>query len=250
MRSYGQTIISRVYCTSRPRSSIRPDLGKFGATPKADYNSSVRPQWPEMQSQADHVGGRDPSRANPNVYPVPMSKEREPALQAYDMVAEKASILYQAGKRIAITAEGDAGIYSSSGYILGRLNDLGVETVRTAGIPAFVAAAALAKVILTEGEESLLIPSVCHLGQASSFSDREWYDSRTNEMLTINRCNQEAIHQGPHLSWHYFESIGYSRRIPHHRSTRNPISSLSLLLPDHCTQVAMRDIINSRIKSY
>ncbi|MDY6121988.1 MAG: precorrin-2 C(20)-methyltransferase [Porphyromonas sp.] len=143
-------------------------------------------------------------------YTLPMSKEREPALQAYDMVAEKASILYQAGKRIAITAEGDAGIYSSSGYILGRLNDLGVETVRTAGIPAFVAAAALAKVILTEGEESLLIlPSVTSAKHLLS-------QIESGTTVVLMKCSQstdvikEAIHQGPHLSWHYFESIGYS----------------------------------------
>lgn len=47
-------------------------------------------------------------------FPLPMSKQREKALSAYDEVYMESSTLRQQGKKVCIVAEGDAGFYSSN----------------------------------------------------------------------------------------------------------------------------------------
>ncbi|GAD05531.1 precorrin-2 C(20)-methyltransferase [Porphyromonas crevioricanis] len=144
-------------------------------------------------------------------YPLPMSKDRTAALRAYDKVTEEAAENYRLGLRVVITAEGDAGLYSSSGYIFSRLDQLGVQTERKAGIPAFVAAAALSKVILTEGDESLLILPI--VKSAESLLNQ----IDQGATVVLMKCSQSvetiksAIRKRPDLNWHYFESVGYAQ---------------------------------------
>ena len=54
-------------------------------------------------------------------FPLPMSKQREKALSAYDEVYMESSTLRQQGKKVCIVAEGDAGFYSSIHYVYDKL---------------------------------------------------------------------------------------------------------------------------------
>ena len=75
---------------------------------------------------------------------LPMSKRREAALQAYDGVYAEARALQDVGLHVCIVAEGDAGFYSSVHYVFERLRADGRAAEHVAGIPAFIAAGALA----------------------------------------------------------------------------------------------------------
>ena len=75
-------------------------------------------------------------------YTLPMSKKREMAYEAYDKVFEEIVSLYSEGLCVAIVAEGDAGFYSSTSYLVGRLKKAGIPIKQIAGVPAFIAAAA------------------------------------------------------------------------------------------------------------
>ena len=86
----------------------------------------------------------DESRILP--FALPMSKQRSEALQVYDKLFNDAIQAYQAGLQVAIVAEGDAGFYSSIQYIYDRLTEAKIPVRRIAGVPAFIAAGALASV--------------------------------------------------------------------------------------------------------
>lgn len=59
-------------------------------------------------------------------FPLPMSKQREKALSAYDEVYMESSTLRQQGKKVCIVAEGDAGFYSSIHYVYDKLQADGI----------------------------------------------------------------------------------------------------------------------------
>ena len=72
-------------------------------------------------------------------FPIPMSKQREKALSAYDEVYMESSTLRQQGKKVCIVAEGDAGFYSSIHYVYDKLQADGIPVKHIPGIPAFSA---------------------------------------------------------------------------------------------------------------
>lgn len=75
---------------------------------------------------------------------LPMSKERTDALNAYNELFLDAQAEYLKGKQIVIVAEGDAGFYSSIQYVYDKFEEAGIPVDQIAGIPAFIAAGALA----------------------------------------------------------------------------------------------------------
>ncbi len=94
-------------------------------------------------------------------YKLPMSKDRQAAQQSYRDVAEQAIALHEQGLRIAITAEGDAGFYSSSQYIKELLAEKGYASERLSGVPAFIDCARLMDMHLVSGQRALeIIPHV------------------------------------------------------------------------------------------
>ena len=64
-------------------------------------------------------------------FPLPMSKQREKALSAYDEVYMESSTLRQQGKKVCIVAEGDAGFYSSIHYVYDKLQADGIPVKPT-----------------------------------------------------------------------------------------------------------------------
>ena len=78
------------------------------------------------------------------LFTLPMSKNRTEAWKVYDALYEEAASAWDEGKKVVIVAEGDAGFYSSIQYIYDKFRENRIEVERTAGIPAFIAAGALA----------------------------------------------------------------------------------------------------------
>lgn len=94
-------------------------------------------------------------------YYLPMSKDRRLAYKAYEDMAERVMLLADQGKSVAITAEGDAGFYSSSQYIKDILTERGYHSERVSGVPAFIDCACLADIHIVSGERALeVIPYI------------------------------------------------------------------------------------------
>ena len=81
-------------------------------------------------------------------YTLPMSHNRQAALEAYAQVAREVAELAQQEHSIAIVAEGDVSIYSSTHYIATQLEAKGISIRHHAGIPSFIAAASALNISL------------------------------------------------------------------------------------------------------
>ena len=88
---------------------------------------------------------------------VPMSRKRKEAEKAYDQVCTEIIRLAEAGKTIAVTAEGDAGFYSSANYMYEKLCQAGFPVDMIAGVPAFIAAGTSIGLHLVKQQERLLV---------------------------------------------------------------------------------------------
>jgi|GEM_PF-63011 len=100
---------------------------------------------------------------------LPMSKERTDALNAYNELFLDAQAEYLKGKQIVIVAEGDAGFYSSIQYVYDKFEEAGIPVDRIAGIPAFIAAGALAGIHIVKQEEQInVIPGTASFDELSA----------------------------------------------------------------------------------
>lgn len=141
---------------------------------------------------------------------VPMSRDREQTLNAYRRVAQLAVDYVASGQSVAITAEGDAGFYSSAQYIDEYVNMLGVETDRVSGVPAFIDCARLAHVPMVSGDSSMEV--------ISRVDSVEMLLSRMSEdksivLMKISQWEQtikEAIQRSDNHQFIYIESCGVS----------------------------------------
>ena len=91
------------------------------------------------------------------LFQVPMSRDRQEALCAYDRVCEEVLELVRSGKSVGITAEGDACFYSSAHYMYEQLARAGFPVAMIAGVPAFIAAGASVGLHLVKQQERLLV---------------------------------------------------------------------------------------------
>ena len=139
---------------------------------------------------------------------LPMSKRREAALQAYDGVYAEAHALQDEGLHVCIVAEGDAGFYSSVHYVFERLRADGRAAEHVAGIPAFIAAGALAGLHLVSQEQRLtVLPGTATAQELERLVD----DGGTVVIMKLSQCADEvhrcmALH--PEYTYHYFENVG------------------------------------------
>ena len=90
-------------------------------------------------------------------FTLPMSKDRTKVWKVYDTLYEKAISARDKEKKVVIVAEGDAGFYSSIQYIYDKFKENRIEVERTAGIPAFIAAGALAGLHIVKQEEQIIV---------------------------------------------------------------------------------------------
>lgn len=141
-------------------------------------------------------------------FPLPMSKQREKALSAYDSVYSEAVKLYKEDQKVCIVAEGDAGFYSSIHYIFEKLQSDNIPVLHIAGIPAFIAAGAWGGLHIASQEERLtVIPGI---------TTSEEIEKLINEhsaivIMKLSQCTDEVhrcIQLHPEYSYHYFENVG------------------------------------------
>lgn len=147
------------------------------------------------------------------LYDLPMSRQRDAAKEAYEVVARAIIQERKVGstRKIAVVAEGDSGFYSSSAYIGDLLQAEGVDFVQLAGVPAFIACNALWGGQLVCLEEQLrVIP-----GQATEAEWQEaWSSPHSIVIMKGSLCQDEvlrAMERYPARKWSYFEYVGYDR---------------------------------------
>ena len=95
--------------------------------------------------------------AKVRLFQVPMSRQREEALAAYDRLCAEILSLIATGKSVAVTAEGDACFYSSANYMYEKLRQSGCPVKMIAGVPAFIAAGASVGLHVVKQQERLLV---------------------------------------------------------------------------------------------
>lgn len=150
----------------------------------------------------------DIDQAKVQLFDVPMSKDRTLALASYAAVSKLIHQAYLEGKNVAVTAEGDAGFYSSSHYIIDNLKRDGVVVDKIPGVPAFISAGALAHIhIAMQKEELHVVPGVI---TTSDLVDK----IEKHRAVVIMKASQsaedikQAIHKAPQSTFHYFENVG------------------------------------------
>lgn len=146
-------------------------------------------------------------------FSVTMRDDRAAALADYGRVVEQIATDWASGRRVAVTAEGDAGFYSSSGYVSTLLSARDIPTERIAGVPAFIACAASEGVVVAEQNEETDI-----LTTLTSPSDllRRVTSGRSVVLMKPSRyvsAVKVALTQAPaDIVFHYFEHTGANSR--------------------------------------
>lgn len=139
---------------------------------------------------------------------VPMSMNRSEAMLAYSKASEEIEELYRQEKKVAVTAEGDAGFYSSIHYIQDALMQKNIFTKRIAGVPAFIACGALANLHIVKQEEELsVVPGTI----TSQTLLQQIGEGKTVVIMKVSKCIEaikEAIATKPAAHFHYFENVG------------------------------------------
>lgn len=139
---------------------------------------------------------------------LPMNRNRNAALQAYDSLAEAAARFHAEKKRIAIVAEGDAGFYTSIQYLLDNFTSRQIEVRRTAGVPAFIAASAMAGLhIVKQNEKLVVMPGVTSTEELAA-KIKEGYAVVIMKLSSCTEIVKECIRHYPEASWNYFENVG------------------------------------------
>lgn len=150
------------------------------------------------------------------LYNLPMSRDRSDARQAYSTLREEIKRLRAEGLRVAVTAEGDAGFYSSTHDICSWLRNEGIDWRQIPGVPAFIAAGAEAGLhVVSQDERLTVLPGTTDgLAEAMERGDAV-------VIMKLSAC-AEAVHhylrEHPETNCHYFERLG----MPNEFHTSNP----------------------------
>lgn len=165
-------------------------------------------QGATLSRAADIVKALEVDNKAIRLFHLPMSKNRKAAWEAYDNLYNEATAGYLEGKRIVIVAEGDAGFYSSIQYIYDKFIEAGIKVERTAGIPAFIAAGALAGLHIVKQEEQIIVLPGTPTAEELSEKIEAGY---VIVILKLSQC-VEAVHtcirKHPQAQFHYFENVG------------------------------------------
>lgn len=170
------------------------------------------------------------------LYPLPMSKNREAALQTYDTMVNDAAALFCEGRRVVIAVEGDVSIYASIHYVLCQLQADGIPVAQVPGIPSFIAAAAMADLSLVSQQQRLVVLP----GDADVATLQQLLDSQhVVVVMKLSQCAdavKEFLRQHSNTECHYFENVGTTEA--YHTSVSDeilsrpiPYFSLCILFP-------------------
>lgn len=139
---------------------------------------------------------------------LPMSKDRQKAIEAYDQLLVDAANSLHEGKKVVIVAEGDAGFYTSIQYIYHQLEKEHIEVKRVPGIPAFIAAGATGGLHIVKQEERLMvIPGTATADELDQFI-RQGYNLVIMKLSACIEAVHECIRRHPETHFHYFENVG------------------------------------------
>lgn len=139
---------------------------------------------------------------------LPMSKDRQKAIEAYDQLLVDAANSLHEGKKVVIVAEGDAGFYTSIQYIYHQLEKEHIEVKRVPGIPAFIAAGATGGLHIVKQEERLMvIPGTAIADELDQFI-RQGYNLVIMKLSACIEAVHECIRRHPETHFHYFENVG------------------------------------------
>ena len=140
-------------------------------------------------------------------FTLPMNKNREAALKAYNNLAEEIEECYKNNHKIAVAAEGDAGFYASVQYLYELLKEKGLPVSRIAGVPAFIAAGPVAGIHLVKQEERLIvIPGTISAEELTE----KIHSGYVVVIMKLPLCGEavlQAIKTNPDAEFHYFENI-------------------------------------------
>uniref|UniRef100_A0AB33JE39 Cobalt-precorrin-2 C(20)-methyltransferase n=1 Tax=Prevotella sp. GTC17260 TaxID=3236796 RepID=A0AB33JE39_9BACT len=190
-------------------------LGALHALQRADI--ILAPGNKETSRAADIV--RSLGITTPiEVFHIPMSTNRQAALDAYAELADLAKQAIEQDKRVAVCVEGDASVYASMHYVMDLLAAEGYPATQLPGIPSFIAAAAVANMHLASGNQRLVVVP----GNLTP-TDTEHYlaDNCVVVVMKLSACI-DALHtvmaQHPDWQYAYYENVGlptsfFSQRI-------------------------------------
>lgn len=176
------------------------------------------------------------SKEKVHLYALPMSKERQAAQVAYDVLYQDVVRLYYEGQQVVVAVEGDVSIYASIHYILERLQSTGVPVIQVAGIPSFIAAAATAGIsLICQHERMVVLPGDADIAEL----ERLLTSRHVVVVMKLSQCQQvlkDYLLQHPDTVCHYFENIGtpetfHTTEHNEIRSRQMPYFSLSILYP-------------------
>ncbi|MEG1866304.1 MAG: precorrin-2 C(20)-methyltransferase [Bacteroides sp.] len=142
------------------------------------------------------------------LFGLPMSKDRRMAEAAYDGLCQEILAQRALGKQVAVVAEGDAGFYSSIQYVYDKLQAEGVAVERIAGVPAFIAAAAVEGLAVAGQEERLLVvPGLITAEELVAHHQQ----GTVVVIMKLSQCAAEVrrcLRLHPEYAYHYFEQVG------------------------------------------
>ena len=174
-------------------------------------------------------------RSKIELFDVPMNKDRTKAIESYNNISGKIIEYFKKGIRIAVTAEGDAGFYSSIHYISDNLSQAAIPTKRIAGIPAFIACGSLANIHIAKQEEELLvIPGITTYNNLKKNID----NGRSVVIMKPSQCEdiiKEMLIGEKDAVFHYFENAGvpskefYTTKKEEIRTRKFPYFSLLII---------------------
>lgn len=142
------------------------------------------------------------------LFHVPMSRQRDEARRAYMDLFQEVLSERRNRKEVAIVAEGDAGFYSSIHYLFDLFRSGNVKVEQIAGVPAFIAAGALAGMHIVKQTDRLRVVP----GNASASELMEWVKSGEVVVIMKLSASQAAVRTclsvHPEFEYHYFEQMG------------------------------------------
>ncbi|MFR9524111.1 MAG: precorrin-2 C(20)-methyltransferase [Rikenellaceae bacterium] len=139
---------------------------------------------------------------------VPMSRMRQATIDAYQQVAAKANGLANKGLKVVITAEGDAAFYSSAQYIEEMLWEMGAQTSRVAGVPAFIDCARLASTHIVNQDTSFEVIARVESPEVLTHAMNQ---DKSIVLMKISQWEESikaVIAQSHSHTFHYVESCG------------------------------------------
>lgn len=165
------------------------------------------------------------------LYRLPMSRERSEAREAYGRLCDELECLRAEGRRVAVTAEGDAGFYSSTRDVCEELRRRGIDIRLTAGVPAFIAAGATAGAhVVSQDERLTVLPGTTEgLAEAVERGDAV-------VIMKLSACAEATrrfLREHRDVECHYFERLGTAEEFhtsDHDEILARPFPYFSLLI--------------------